>query len=182
MSQLIASPAIAEPERASVAGSIALYAATVFTGAFLLFELQPLIAKMILPWFGGSAAVWTTCMLFFQLVLLGGYVYAHWTTHHLPPRVQAMVHVALLTASLLWAPAASAQAAATPAAAASAAAANAQGTQYSAKGADTCLECHDADNDTATFVTAGIFKNRHAHRGNARGPFGPGGPRSRRQR
>lgn len=46
---------------------------------------------------------------------------------------------------------------------------------YSAKGADTCLECHDADNDTATFVTAGIFKNRHAHRGNARAPFGPGG-------
>lgn len=59
--------------------------------------------------------------------------------------------------------------------AASAAAPAIQAGQYSAKGADTCLECHDAENDTATFVTNGIFKTRHAHRGNARSPFGPGG-------
>ena len=49
-----------------------------FLSAFLLFEVQPVIAKMILPWFGGSSAVWSTCMLFFQIVLLLGYVYAHW--------------------------------------------------------------------------------------------------------
>jgi len=55
-----------------------LYALTISLSAFLLFEVQPVIAKMILPWFGGTSAVWTTCMLFFQAVLLGGYLYAHW--------------------------------------------------------------------------------------------------------
>ena len=49
-----------------------LYALTIFLSAFLLFQVQPIIAKMVLPWFGGSSAVWTTCMLFFQLVLLAG--------------------------------------------------------------------------------------------------------------
>ncbi len=48
---------------------------TIFTSAFLLFMVQPLIARFILPWFGGSPAVWTTCMLFFQGLLLGGYAY-----------------------------------------------------------------------------------------------------------
>ena len=54
-----------------------IYAATIFLSSFLLFLVQPLIAKLILPWFGGSAAVWTTCMLFFQALLLAGYGYAH---------------------------------------------------------------------------------------------------------
>ena len=54
-----------------------LYAATIFLSSFLLFLVQPLIARLILPWFGGSAAVWTTCMLFFQALLLAGYAYAH---------------------------------------------------------------------------------------------------------
>jgi len=81
-----------------------LYAVTIFVSAFLLFQIEPLIAKMILPWFGGSAAVWTTCLLFFQVALLGGYLYAHWTTHGLAPRTQAAVHVALLAASLLLLP------------------------------------------------------------------------------
>ena len=64
------------------------YALTISLSAFLLFEVQPVIAKMILPWFGGSSAVWSTCMLFFQLVLLLGYAYAHWL-NKLPPRRQA---------------------------------------------------------------------------------------------
>jgi spermidine synthase len=55
-----------------------IYAATIFLSSFLLFLVQPLIARLILPWFGGSAAVWTTCMLFFQVLLLAGYGYAHW--------------------------------------------------------------------------------------------------------
>src|ERR1700757_476564 len=55
-----------------------LFAATILLSAFLLFQVQPLIAKLILPWFGGSAAVWTSCMLFFQMALLGAYAYAHW--------------------------------------------------------------------------------------------------------
>ena len=54
-----------------------LYASVVFGNAFLLFLVQPLIGKAILPWFGGSAAVWTVCMLFFQALLLGGYALAH---------------------------------------------------------------------------------------------------------
>ena len=54
-----------------------LFAATIFISAFLLFLVQPLIARVILPWFGGSAAVWTTCLMFFQVTLLAGYTYAH---------------------------------------------------------------------------------------------------------
>ncbi|HSD41358.1 MAG TPA: fused MFS/spermidine synthase [Burkholderiales bacterium] len=73
-----------------------LYAFTIFVSAFLLFQVQPIIAKMILPWFGGGAAVWTTCMLFFQLLLVGGYLYAHWTTRSLAARTQAVVHAVLL--------------------------------------------------------------------------------------
>jgi hypothetical protein len=53
-----------------------LCALTVFTGALLLLQVQPIISKMILPWFGGSTSVWTTCMLFFQVLLVGGYAFA----------------------------------------------------------------------------------------------------------
>jgi SAM-dependent methyltransferase/MFS family permease len=75
------------------------YAGTIFLSSFLLFLVQPIIAKQILPWFGGSAAVWTTCLVFFQSVLLAGYAYADWTTR-LGARRQAMLHVALLVVSL----------------------------------------------------------------------------------
>ena len=75
------------------------YSLTIFLSAFLLFEVQPVIAKMILPWFGGSSAVWSTCMLFFQVVLLLGYLYAH-LLNKLAPRVQAMVHSVALAGSL----------------------------------------------------------------------------------
>jgi len=77
-----------------------LYALTIFTSAFLLFLVQPIIAKQILPWFGGSAAVWTTCLVFFQSLLLAGYAYSDWTTRKLPARSQVVVHVVLLAASL----------------------------------------------------------------------------------
>jgi SAM-dependent methyltransferase len=80
-----------------------LHAATVFFSAFLLFLVQPLLAKQILPWFGGAAIVWTLCMVFFQLVLLLGYAYAHWLTR-LPGRLQALIHIALLAASLAFLP------------------------------------------------------------------------------
>jgi len=76
-----------------------LYAVTIFLSAFLLFQVQPLIAKMILPWFGGSAAVWSASMLFFQLLLLAGYAYAHVSIRFLKPRLQVLVHVALLLGS-----------------------------------------------------------------------------------
>jgi hypothetical protein len=82
-----------------------LYACTIFLSAFLLFQVQPLIAKMILPWFGGSAAVWTCCVLFFQLLLLLGYLYAHWSIRYLRPKAQTVVHLALLGLSVLMLPA-----------------------------------------------------------------------------
>jgi spermidine synthase len=83
---------------------MAAFALTIFTGAFLLFQVQPLIGKYILPWFGGGPGVWTTCMLFFQLLLLGGYAYAHFTSRWLKPRAQAVVHLILLAAALALLP------------------------------------------------------------------------------
>src|SRR5512141_2925520 len=77
-----------------------LYACTIFASAFLLFLVQPIVAKEILPWFGGSAAVWTTCLVFFQVALLAGYAYSDFTTRKLTPRAQATLHIALLVASL----------------------------------------------------------------------------------
>ena len=81
-----------------------LHAGTIFLSAFLLFLVQPIIAKQILPWFGGAAAVWATCLVFFQSVLLFGYAYADWTARCLTPRRQAWLHAALLGASLLLLP------------------------------------------------------------------------------
>lgn len=77
-----------------------LYALTIFTSAFLLFLVQPIMAKQILPWFGGSAAVWTTCLVFFQFLLLAGYAYSDWTMRKLAPRTQVGLHIALLAVSL----------------------------------------------------------------------------------
>jgi hypothetical protein len=81
-----------------------LYAGTIFLSAFLLFLVQPLIAKLILPWFGGSAVVWNTCMLFFQVLLLAGYAYAHWTINNLKARIQFFVHAALLFVAVVATP------------------------------------------------------------------------------
>ena len=78
-----------------------LYASTIFLSAFLLFQLQPLMSRFILPWFGGSPAVWTTCLLFFQTVLFAGYAYAHWSEHFLRPRARTIVHLTLIGAALL---------------------------------------------------------------------------------
>lgn len=77
-----------------------LYALTIFTSAFLLFLVQPIIAKQILPWFGGSAAVWATCLIFFQFLLLFGYAYTDWTTRKLKARTQVTFHIVLLAVSL----------------------------------------------------------------------------------
>src|SRR3954449_4530674 len=76
-----------------------LYGAIILWSALLLFLIQPIIGKALLPWFGGSAAVWTTCMLFFQLLLLGGYAYAH-GLGKLAGRRQPIVHAVLLAAAL----------------------------------------------------------------------------------
>jgi hypothetical protein len=81
-----------------------VYAASIFLSAFLLFQVQPLIAKFILPWFGGSAAVWSAALLFFQLLLLAGYLYAHCIIRYLKPNQQFWTHAILLTASLATLP------------------------------------------------------------------------------
>lgn len=81
-----------------------LYALTILVSAFLLFQVQPVIAKIILPWFGGSAAVWTTCLLFFQMVLLLGYMYSHAVIRYLKPRAQMLLHASLLVVSVLALP------------------------------------------------------------------------------
>src|ERR1700683_3085708 len=81
-----------------------IYAATIFLSAFLLFQVQPLIAKFILPWFGGSAAVWSAALLFFQLLLLAGYLYAHCLIRYLKPKQQFWTHASLLILSLATLP------------------------------------------------------------------------------
>ncbi len=72
------------------------FALTIFLSAFLLFQVQPLIGRYILPWFGGSAGVWSVTMLFFQIVLLAGYGYAHLLNSKFKPNVQVGVHIVLL--------------------------------------------------------------------------------------
>jgi hypothetical protein len=79
-------------------------AATIFLGAFLVFQVQPMIARFVLPWFGGSPAVWTSAMLFFQVMLLVGYAYTHLIVARLDLRRQCLLHVALLLASLALLP------------------------------------------------------------------------------
>jgi SAM-dependent methyltransferase len=81
-----------------------LFAATIFLGAFLLFLIEPLFAKLILPWFGGSAAVWAICLVFFQSALLLGYLYADATIRRLVPQRQSVLHLGLLLVSLMWLP------------------------------------------------------------------------------
>lgn len=81
-----------------------LYSLTTFLSAFLLFQIQPMIARAILPWFGGSATLWTVAVLFFQLGLLGGYGYAHWVLRALSPARQRVLHLAVVALSLLALP------------------------------------------------------------------------------
>ena len=82
----------------------ALYAGVIFWSALLLLLVQPVLTRAILPWFGGSAGVWTTSMLFYQTVLLLGYLYAHLVTRRLPARAQVALHASLLIAACLLLP------------------------------------------------------------------------------
>lgn len=81
-----------------------LFATTVFLSAFLLFQIQPIVAKMILPWFGGSSSVWSVCLVFFQFELLLGYAYVHWLHEKVAARRQPLVHGALLVLSVAMLP------------------------------------------------------------------------------
>jgi SAM-dependent methyltransferase len=78
-----------------------LYGLTIFLSAFLLFVVEPMAAKQLLPTLGGSSAVWTTCLVFFSVTLLFGYLYAHWISTNFQPIRQAIIHIVLLTAALM---------------------------------------------------------------------------------
>ncbi|MBB4635256.1 fused MFS/spermidine synthase [Longimicrobium terrae] len=97
-------PPVPPAVRVRSAAVVATFTASVFLSAFLLFLIQPMFGKMVLPLLGGSPAVWNTCMLFFQAALLGGYGYAHLTTRHLSARSQAILHLCLLACTLLLLP------------------------------------------------------------------------------
>lgn len=83
---------------------MAVYLITILLGAFLLFQVQPIVARYILPWFGGTPAVWTTCMMFFQVGLVAGYLYAHGLRRRFSPRTQAVIHMGVLLVSLVFLP------------------------------------------------------------------------------
>ncbi|MEI9815384.1 MAG: hypothetical protein WDO18_23250 [Acidobacteriota bacterium] len=81
-----------------------LFPITIFLSAFLLFQVQPMMGRYVLPWFGGTPAVWSVCLLFFQCVLLAGYGYAHWLGSLKSTRTQAAIHITLLAASIALLP------------------------------------------------------------------------------
>ncbi|WP_374676089.1 fused MFS/spermidine synthase [Ideonella sp.] len=81
-----------------------LFVGCIFTSAFLLFLVQPIIAKQVMPWFGGTSGVWTTCLMFFQLVLLAGYGYSDGATRRLSPPRHAALHVLLLVLAVATLP------------------------------------------------------------------------------
>ena len=97
-------PSIRSPQRSTNVLLLPCFTATIFVSALLLFVVQPMVAKMILPRLGGTPAVWNTCLVFFQAVLLAGYAYAHLTTSWLGVRRQAALHVGVLLVPLLVLP------------------------------------------------------------------------------
>src|SRR5215467_7741507 len=83
---------------------VLLFAPTIFLSAFLLFCCEPMVGKMMLPLLGGAASVWITCLLFFQLMLLAGYVYAHALERYANVRTQILVHITLIFLAALFLP------------------------------------------------------------------------------
>ena len=83
---------------------LTIFSTTLFVSAFLLFSIQPFFTKMVLPRLGGSPGVWSVAMVFFQAMLLGGYVYAHLLSRYLTPKIAALVHLAIMVAALIFLP------------------------------------------------------------------------------
>ena len=81
-----------------------IFVVTVFLGSFLLFAVEPMVAKFLLPSFGGTAAVWSTCLVVFQTLLLAGYAYAHLLRTTLSPKAQRWTHLGVLAVALLFLP------------------------------------------------------------------------------
>jgi hypothetical protein len=99
-----ATPAESSLKRSNALFLVSVFSAAIFLNAALLFSVQPLFTKMVLPLLGGSPAVWNTCLLFFQALLLGGYLYAYLSSRWLSAKVQAIVHLALLVATIVVLP------------------------------------------------------------------------------
>src|ERR1700739_2438064 len=101
------SPLIAKAEAPGASQGrrgVALWGGTIFLSAFLLFQVQPLLTKVILPWFGGGAGVWLAALVFFQITYLLGNLYAYWLIHHPSSRWSTKIHVGLLALSFLSLP------------------------------------------------------------------------------
>src|SRR5262245_41423567 len=92
------------PPRTQARTIVVLFAFTIFLSAFLLFVCEPMAGKMVLPLLGGAASVWITCLLFFQLMLLAGYAYAHALERYATVRTQIVVHAAFMLAAVLFLP------------------------------------------------------------------------------
>ncbi len=99
-----ARPAESSLKRSNAVFLVSVFSVAIFLNAALLFSVQPLFTKMVLPLLGGSPAVWNTCLLFFQALLLGGYLYAYLSSRWLSSKVQAIVHIALLVATIVVLP------------------------------------------------------------------------------
>ena len=84
--------------------NLVMWGGPIFLSAFLLFQVQPLLAKIILPWFGGGAGIWITSLVFFQITYLLGNLYAHWLIRYGSSRWGSLLHMALLAFSLLLLP------------------------------------------------------------------------------
>ncbi len=100
---LASAPSAVRPAGAAVQTTwwtVTLFTTTLFLSAFLLFLVQPMVAKMVLPLLGGAPMVWNTCMVFFQVALLAGYAYAHAAARWAPPRLQIALHVAVLAVAM----------------------------------------------------------------------------------
>jgi hypothetical protein len=98
----IEAPAVTQTLSRSTLAALPVYWLSIFLGAFLLFAVQLILGKYFLPWFGGTPALWTTCMFFFQALLLAGYAYAHALANSFSARLQSVIHVLLIFAALLW--------------------------------------------------------------------------------
>lgn len=96
---------------------VALYSLTILVGALLLFMVQPMVARMVLPILGSSPSVWNTALVFYQAMLLAGYAYAHLVATRLSPRVQWLAHLGLLGVAMLFLPVALREGTVPPAAA-----------------------------------------------------------------
>jgi len=80
-----------------------LFAAAIFLASFLLFLVEPMAARQLLPFLGGSAAVWITCLVFFQTALLAAYAYAHWLSRHPRPKLHLLLLASALALAVYWA-------------------------------------------------------------------------------